>query len=195
MDENDRVCRGPYPGALRDVLGLTVEEWRPLRAGEHVTLTWEEPGLPADATAAGPVTIASRAALAAEPIGTAETWTEAVILAGAKPVAWYADGPAAGGPAVTRYGLGEGHAWYVSARTDAAATAAILAAACACAGLAAPGHQVESGPWPPGVEVVRRTDGQRRFTTLVNHTETPATVQLPQRIVTVQPGDVTVIAE
>ena len=39
------------------------------------------------------------------------------------------DGPSAGGPAVTRYDLGEGHAWYVSARTDAAATAAILAAA------------------------------------------------------------------
>ena len=40
VDERDRVHPGPYPGALRDVLGLTVEEWLPLRAGERVTLTW-----------------------------------------------------------------------------------------------------------------------------------------------------------
>ena len=47
VDERDRVYPGPYPGALRDVLGLTVEEWLPLRAGERVTLTWAEPGIPA----------------------------------------------------------------------------------------------------------------------------------------------------
>ena len=43
-----------------------------------------------------------------------------MILAGAKPVAWYADGPAAGGPAITRHDLGDGQAWYLSARADAA---------------------------------------------------------------------------
>ncbi len=75
MDANDQVYPGAYPGALRDVLGLTVEEWLPLRAGDRVGLTWDEPGI-------------GQAA--------ADAWTEAVILAGAKPVAWYADGPAAG---------------------------------------------------------------------------------------------------
>ncbi len=49
--------------------------------------------------------------------------------------------------------------------------------------------------WPPGVEVVRRSDGERRFTTLINHGETPATIQFPHRTVTVQPGDVEVLAE
>jgi len=211
VDADDRVHPGPYPGALRDVLGLTVEEWRPLRAGDHVSLTWEEPGLPMDAANPSPLradsriapaaapaaepTVASAAAPAVEPAGTADAWTEAVILAGAKPVAWYADGPAAGGPAVTRYDLGEGHAWYVSARTDAPTTAAILQAACACAGVTAPGRQPESGTWPPGVEAVRRSDGERRFTTLINHGETPATIRFPHRTVTVQPGDVEVITE
>jgi len=71
VDANDRVYPGPYPGAFRDVLGLTVEEWLPLRAGDRVGLTWDEPGI-------------------AQP--AADAWTEAVILAGAKPVAWYADG-------------------------------------------------------------------------------------------------------
>jgi hypothetical protein len=51
------------------------------------------------------------------------------------------------------------------------------------------------GGWPRDLELVRRTDGQRRFITLINHGETPATVQLPGRTVTVQAGDVRVIAE
>ncbi len=298
VDERDRVYPGPYPGALRDVLGLTVEEWLPLRAGERVTLSWEEPGIFPDVTgpglnaapavisrpsaavpaaraaALGPSAVAARAAAApgpaaasagtavaadsvrsvgpapvSEPLGSADAWTEAVILAGAKPVAWYANGPAAGGPAVTRHDLGEGRAWYVSARTDAPATAAVLAAACDSAGLTPPacpaepqapaeshaqavsqapaqlaipgksstpagpavipgtpavplGVSAESpapltapGGWPRDLELVRRTDGRRRFITLINHGETPATVQLPGRTVTVQAGDVQVITE
>ena len=221
VDERDRVYPGPYPGALRDALGLTVEEWLPLRAGERVTLTWEEPGISADisrsglsgasaalsgrttgtATAteppaewpvAGPPVLGlpvvgtaaatrssgsavavAAAAVATAPaddaaalgsaaalghpagaaplndsVGTADAWTEAVILAGAKPVAWYGNGPAAGGPAVTRHDLGEGRAWYVSARTDARATAAVLAAACDSAGVAPPARPVEPRALP-----------------------------------------------
>ena len=83
------------------------------------------------------------------PTGWAQTWTEVVKLTGAKPVAWYASGPAAGGPAVTRYELGEGQAWYVSACTDAATTAALLAAACESAGLA-PGDGAAAGPGGAG---------------------------------------------
>jgi beta-galactosidase len=264
VDDRDRVYPGPYPGALRDVLGLIVEEWLPLRAGERVTLGWEEPGIFPDVTgpglsaapavisrpsavmaavpvaraaAPGPAAASVGTAVAAdsvrsvgpapvsEPLGSADAWTEAVILAGAKPVAWYTNGPAAGGPAVTRHDLGEGRAWYVSARTDAPATAAVLAAACDSAGLTPPARQAEPqalaeppvipgdpaaalgisaespgplaapGGWPRDLELVRRTDGQRRFITLINHGDTPAAVQLPGRIVTVQAGDVQVITE
>jgi beta-galactosidase len=172
VDANDRVYPGPYPGALRDVLGLTVEEWLPLRAGDRVGLTWDEPGI-------------------AQP--AADAWTEAVILAGAKPVAWYASGPAAGGPAITRYDLGEGRAWYVSARTDAPTTAAVFAAACASAGLNPPAAPVQPGAWPRDLEIVRRTDGQRRFFMLINHGDTAAAVRLAGRVVTVPAGDVQVI--
>ena len=187
VDERDRVYPGPYPGALRDVLGLTVEEWLPLRAGEHVALTWQEPG---DSAPAG---------------GRATSWTEAVILAGAKPVAWYADGPAAGGPAITRHDLGAGRAWYVSARTDAATTAALLAAACDSASVTPPAESDTRGPdaagpgalggWPHGLELVRRTDGQRRVVTLINHGTRAACVRLPGRTVTVAAGDVQVLTE
>jgi len=210
VDERDRVYPGPYPGALRDVLGLTVEEWLPLRAGERVTLTWQEPGIAAVA-AAWPATADggnARPALTGHmstgPTGTADVWTEAVILAGAKPVAWYADGPAAGGPAITRHDLGAGRAWYLSARADAATTAALLAAACESAGLTPPAAPADPaalpidqapGGWPHGLELVRRTDGQRRVTTLINHGVSAAAVRLAGRTVTVAPGDVQVLTE
>jgi beta-galactosidase len=186
VDDRDQVYPGPYPGALRDVLGLTVEEWLPLRSGDQVTLSWEENGAVA---------------------GRARVWTEAVRLAGAKPVAWYADGPAAGGPAVTRHELGDGQAWYVSACTDAATTAALLSAACQAAGISAPAipaehpaspddagaGRAETAPWPRDLEIVRRCHARQRFVTLINHGGTDATVRLGGRAVTVAGGDVLVI--
>lgn len=192
VDERDRVYPGPYPGALRDVLGLTVEEWLPLRAGERVTLTWQEPGIAALPSGGGSTGRAE--------VWTADVWTEAVTLAGAKPVAWYADGPAAGGPAITRHDLGAGRAWYLSARADAATTAALLAAACESAGVAPPavpdaGRATVPGCWPHGLELVRRTNGQRRFITLINHGTSAATVRLADRPVTVEAGDVQVLME
>jgi beta-galactosidase len=174
VDAWDRVYPGAYPGALRDVLGVTVEEWLPLRAGERAKLAWEENG----ATA-----------------GWADSWTEAVKLAGAKPVARYAGGRAGGGPAVTRYELGDGQAWYVSARTDAATTAAVLAAVCESAGLTGPAGiaPADGGGWPRDLEVVRRADGECRFVTLINHGEDSAKVTVGGRLVTIPGGEVVVI--
>jgi beta-galactosidase len=203
VDERDRVYPGPYPGALRAILGLTVEEWLPLRAGEHVTLTWAEPVSPAPAdtwpgtVGAVPGHPAATGHASAGPTGTADVWTEAVILAGAKPVAWYADGPAAGGPAITRHDLGAGRAWYLSARADAETIAALLAAACESAALTPPatqdtGRATAPGCWPHGLELVRRTDGERRYITLINHGTSAATVRLAGRPVTVEAGDVQV---
>jgi beta-galactosidase len=224
VDERDRVYPGPYPGALRDVLGLTVEEWLPLRAGERVTLTWQEPGiaaLPAGGLPGADTHVDARPTddrpAGARPVDdsptgggpsgsadvwTADVWTEAVVLAGAKPVAWYADGPAAGGPAITRHDLGAGRAWYLSARADAATTAALLAAACESAGVAPPATptdpatgQASPGGWPHGLELSRRADGKRRVYTLINHGSIAATVRLADRTVTVAPGDVQILAE
>jgi beta-galactosidase len=164
VDAHDAVHPGGYPGALRDVLGITVEEWRPLLEGERVRLAWEEGGE-----------------------ATADSWTEAVRLAGAKPVIRYADGPAAGGPAVTRHELGAGQAWYVSARTDAATTARLLAAACGSAGI--------STGNPSDLEIVRRRDGTRRFITLINHGTADADAAVAGRLVTVPAGEVIVLRQ
>ncbi len=90
-DEHDTVHPGPYPGALREVLGLSIEEFHPLRANQTVGLT--------DGRGAS-------------------IWSERVRPAGAVPVADFASGPDAGHPALTRHGYGEGTAWYVATAVD-----------------------------------------------------------------------------
>ncbi|MEU8349032.1 beta-galactosidase [Streptomyces sp. NPDC048845] len=150
VDEHDAVHPGPYPGALRDVLGLTVEEFTPLGEDERVRIT-------------GP----GGAEL------TGDVWSEIVVPRGAEPVWTYADGPAAGRPAVTRNRLGRGTAWYVSTRLSAGALAGPLAAACADAGLPA------RDELPRDVEVVRRTGPAGDYLFVVNHTDTEAKVPLP----------------
>ncbi|SCG54542.1 beta-galactosidase [Micromonospora halophytica] len=90
-DEHARVRLGGYPGALRDLLGLRVEEFHPLAEGEQVLL--------------------SRG-------GTGRVWSETVRPAGAETVTAYVGGVLDGLPAVTRHRYGAGAAWYVSTRPD-----------------------------------------------------------------------------
>ena len=144
-DEHDHVRLGGYPGAFRDLLGIRVEEFAPLRAGEKVTLS---DGSRADA------------------------WTERLHLAGASAEATYVDGPLPGVPAVTRHEHGRGAAWYVATRIDQPAVATLVARVTAEAGV----RPVVATR--PGVEATERTDGERHWVFLVNHTNTPADLDL-----------------
>ncbi|MFJ9555605.1 beta-galactosidase [Nocardiopsis sp. NPDC101807] len=91
-DPSGTVRTGGYPGALRDLLGVRVEEMYPMFAGE---------------------TVGMDLGMVREEV---TTWSEHVHLAGAEAVARYAGGPLDGFPAVTRRRYGAGEAWYVSAR-------------------------------------------------------------------------------
>ncbi len=121
---------------LRDVLGLEVEEFLPLRAGEAVLL---------DRGCRGHV------------------WAEHLVPQGAETMLSYVDGPAAGGPAVTRHRLDRGQAWYVSTGLRGEHLDTVLADAYRDAGLAS------SPDLPAGLEVVRRVNNRYQFTILVNH--------------------------
>ncbi|MFV2100878.1 beta-galactosidase [Micromonospora sp. LOL_024] len=90
-DEHARVRLGGYPGALRDLLGVRVEEFHPLADDEHVRL---------------------------RDGGTARIWSETLRVAGAQVVSSYAGGVLDAMPAVTRHRSGAGTAWYVSTRPD-----------------------------------------------------------------------------
>ncbi|KND25768.1 beta-galactosidase [Streptomyces acidiscabies] len=140
VDEHDAVHDGAYPGALRDVLGLTVEEFSPLLAGETVRLTG-----------------ADGAEL------TGDVWSEFVVPRGAETVWSFADGLAAGRPAVTRHRLGEGTAWYVSTRLGAEGLDTVLARAADDAG-------ITPRELPRDVEVVRRSGENADYLFAINHT-------------------------
>ncbi|MFG2573916.1 beta-galactosidase [Streptomyces sp. NPDC048481] len=149
VDEHDAVHEGACPGALRDVLGLTVEEFSPLLRGESVRLTGPDGGgLDGD------------------------VWTEFVVPRGAETVWRYADGLTAGRPAVTRHRLGEGAAWYVSTRLGQDGLDAVLGRAAEDAGIAP-----RTG-LPRDVEVVRRSGPQGSYLFAINHTAADAKVAL-----------------
>ncbi|MFG3294079.1 beta-galactosidase [Streptomyces sp. NPDC048179] len=149
VDEHDAVHEGAYPGPLRDVLGLDVEEFSPLLKDGRVRLT-------------GP----DGSEL------TGDVWTEFVLPRGAETVWTYADGLTAGHPAVTRHQLGEGTAWYVSTRLDAHGLDALLGWAAEDARIA------PRAELPRDVEVVRRTGESGTFLFAINHTATDAKVPL-----------------
>ncbi|MFV2126056.1 beta-galactosidase trimerization domain-containing protein [Micromonospora sp. LOL_013] len=163
VDATDTVHPGAYPGALRDLLGLTVDEFLPLRADESVELGEGRTVL--EQSLAGP-----------DGRLTGDVWAEAVELAGAEAVLRYTDGPAAGGPAVTRHRYGAGTAWYISTRLGAAALAPVMTQVYADAGIAPPAGV------PDGVELVRRTGPAADYLIAINHSATDAKVPLPAEL-------------
>ncbi|PPH05806.1 MULTISPECIES: beta-galactosidase [unclassified Rathayibacter] len=116
VDENDAVHEGGFPGALREVLGLSIPEFLPLRDGEVVEL---------DSGARG------------------SGWTDDIALEGAVERARYATGPAAGGPAITRNVLGDGSAWYLSTRLRGDDLADFVDTLLTDAGITPPAETVE----------------------------------------------------
>ena len=109
VDEHDSLHEGPFLTVLAEALGLTVEEFLPLREGERVRLD----------------------------VGdlTGDVWAEDITLRGAAVIASYVDGPKPGGAAVTRHTLGGGSAWYVSTRLDVDALGRVMTDAYRDAGL------------------------------------------------------------
>ncbi len=154
VDENDAVHPGGFLAPLRRALGVTVEEFLPLREGETLQVALDggtsAPGLTG--------------------VVTGDVWADDVAVEGATVVGTYVDGPKPGGAAVTRHRLGNGVGWYVSTRLDVDTLASVLAPAYADAGIDTPGR-------PEGLEVMRRHGDDADYLVAVNHT--PVDHELP----------------
>jgi beta-galactosidase len=116
VDESDGVRPGGYPGAFRDLVGVSADEFAPLPLGGTVGLSDGSSGT---------------------------IWSEPLALAGAEAVLDYTDGPLAGRPAVTRNSFGAGAAWYVSTVLDPATLVDLVAGIARDAGIA--GHGLGPG--------------------------------------------------
>ncbi|WP_326609135.1 beta-galactosidase [Streptomyces scopuliridis] len=117
VDPDDRVHPGPYPGALRDLLGLRVDEYLPLTAGGIAGL---------------------------DDGSTGHIWAERVVPdAGTEVESRFTEGPAAGGPAILR----RGNTRYLATRPDVPSLLRLLPLWAARAGCTTPvrgaGHGVE----------------------------------------------------
>lgn len=107
-DPSLRIAPGGYPGRLRELLGVRVEEMRPLAEGEEIAL---------------------------DTGAVAEEWTELLEAPDAEVLARYAHGELQGLPAVTRTARGAGHAVYLSARLRQDSRDAFLAGTAARLGI------------------------------------------------------------
>ncbi|NDL55875.1 beta-galactosidase [Phytoactinopolyspora mesophila] len=139
VDENDHAWLGGYPGALRDVLGIRVEEFAPLLPDETVELD--------NGT-------------------TGSLWTDKMDVtdASVQVLASYASGDHAGRPAITRRTAGEGSATYVSTRLGADGLRPVLDAALGAAGISGDLADNAGG----AVELVIRTTETDEFWFLIN---------------------------
>jgi beta-galactosidase len=144
VDPSDHVRLGGYPAAFADLLGLTVEDFAPLAAGEELGLAF--------------------AGGEGFPNGTARTWSELISPHGAQVVASFVGGALDGRPAVLRHGFGGGAAWYVGTAPDGATLERILRLAWAEAGVAPAAEGM-----PDGVEAVRRATPGGELLFLLNH--------------------------
>jgi beta-galactosidase len=149
VDEHDRVWLGGYPGALRDVLGIAVEEFVPL--------------LPDDQTALSNGT-------------TAAKWTERVRVEDDAVVvlASYEDGDLAGAPAITRRSVSGGGATYVASDLGSEGLRMLLHDLSADIPALEGDVRAANG----ALEVVVRADESSEYTFLVNRTDAAVTSPL-----------------
>lgn len=147
VDENDRVWLGGYPGALRELVGVSAEEFVPLLPGDTVAL------------GSG---------------ATASVWTERITRIGAdvEVLDTYAGGDLAGLPAVTRRRVDAGSAVYVSADLGVDGARALLGRLAGDVAALRPDPLAADGR----VEVTVRRAGEHRFVFLANRTDDPVEV-------------------
>ena len=152
VDDHDLVVTGGYPGKLRDLLGIWVEESDALPEGETNHFTWK---------------------------GARH---EAVLLCdllhpeGAGVLATYEEDFYAGMPVLTKNRYGAGAAYYVAVRSDASFYEALIREICEKAGIT-PVAQT-----PGGVEAVLRVgrDEKKEFLFLLNHEKIEQSVPVEQ---------------
>ncbi|MBE5940097.1 MAG: beta-galactosidase [Lachnospiraceae bacterium] len=139
VDEHDLVTIGGYPGKLRDIMGIWVEEIDALPEGKKNSFVWE---------------------------GTtynSELLCDLLHSEGAEVLATYEEDFYAGMPVLTKNSFGKGHAYYVATRSDAAFYKKLVGDICEDVGITGVMNT------PDGVEATARYNEDKKFVFLLNH--------------------------
>lgn len=148
VDDHDLVRTGGYPGELRDILGIWVEESDALPEGEKNHFTWK--GKRHEAT----------------------LLCDLLHSEGAEVLTDYEEDFYAGMPVMTRNKFGKGRAYYVAVRSDEAFYHELVADLCSQAGI------TPALKTPAGVEAVIRENAKRQCLFLLNHNKTEQKIVL-----------------
>ena len=148
VDERDLVI-GAYPGRLRDILGIWVEEQDALPEGEENHFKYDGSEYPAQ--------------ILCDIIHTEE----------AECISRYQDDFYRDTPVITCNQYGEGKAWYIGTRSDRAFYRKLLSDICSVAGVR------KIMKTPEGVEAAVRDTKKGKVLFLLNHTDEVKSVRLP----------------
>jgi beta-galactosidase len=158
---DDHIWLGGYPAPFRKLLGIRIEEYEALGAGQQNQIVTDD-----------------------EESFACETWRDAIQLEGARMLARFGEDFYADAPAITQNAFGKGSAVYVGTCPELPAMQWLMRRLCDEAGVVAPLAA------PPGVEVTVREGDGRKFTFVLNQMATPVEVRLPSQMRDVLSGDV-----
>ncbi|MDE6404470.1 MAG: beta-galactosidase [Lachnospiraceae bacterium] len=149
VDEHDLVTVGGYPGKLRDILGIWVEEEDALPEDMHNCFHYKGKTYPA--------------AMLCDLLHTE----------GAEALAFYEKDFYAGMPVLTKNAFGKGFGYYVATQSDDAFYRTYLGEICREAGIE---PIMET---PDGIEVTRRVNKNSTFVFLLNHGDAARVMAMP----------------
>ncbi|MCI9662381.1 MAG: beta-galactosidase [Lachnospiraceae bacterium] len=141
VEDHDLVVTGGYPGRLKDILGIWVEETDALPEGEENSFFYKGKKYPATLLC------------------------DLLHLQGAESLASYESDFYEGMPVLTCNRMGEGKAYYVASRSDDAFYRSFLGELCEELGIE------PAARTPEGVEAAVRENENGSFLFLLNHTE------------------------
>lgn len=153
VDQSDNVHLGGYPGPLRKLLGLWVEEIDALAPNDN-----------------NAITSVSDDIQAGDHHGVLVS--DLLHLEGAESLANYASKWYAGMPAVTKHQYGKGTAYYIGTQTDDDLTSQVVQL------LLNEQNVAVLEDVPAGIEVTTRRKNGKEFVFIMNHNDTPATTKL-----------------
>ncbi|SER10412.1 beta-galactosidase [Gracilibacillus ureilyticus] len=147
-DEQDHIHLGGYPAPLRNLLGLTVDEFAPMADDEVNEI----------------LTNGQRMKV--------NLWADIIKLEGAKPIAHFTQNWYKGKPAITSYRYGKGTSIYIGTNPADDYLTELFSGLLTQLKITAPFNT------PPKVEVAERVTGEERFLFFLNHNDDPVTIKL-----------------